>query len=91
MLFLEQKASFLSIAAQKGELSASLNDIGSLFTFNYLETLYSFLAPGNILSDDDVNWTKLLQSTNKKSTMPKFAKFKGKVIPNAMTPSSIIR
>ncbi len=91
MLFLEQKASFLSIAAQKGELSASMNDIGSLYTFNYLETLYSFLAPGNILNDEDINWTKLLQSTNKKSTMSKYAKFKGKVIPNSMTPSVIIR
>ena len=91
MLFLEQKASFLSIAAQKGELSASMNDIGSLYTLNYLETLYSFLAPGNFLNDEDINWTKLLQSTNKKSTMSKYARFKGKIIPNSMTPSVIIR
>jgi len=91
MLFLEQKASFIAIAAQKGELAASMNDIGSVFTLNYLETLSSFLAPGNFMNDDEISWAKLLQSTNKKSTIPKYAKFKGKVIPNAMTPISIIK
>lgn len=91
MLFLEQKASFIAIAAQKGELAASMNDIGSVFTLNYLETLSSFLASGNFLNDEDINWTKILNSTNKKSTIPKYEKFKGKVIPYAMTPISIIK
>jgi len=91
MLFLEQKASFIAIAAQKGELAASMNDIGSVFTLNYLETLSSFLVSGNFLNDEDINWTKILNSTNKKSTIPKYEKFKGKVIPYAMTPISIIK
>ena len=83
--------SFFAIAAQKGELSASLNDSGSIFTSNYIESLTSFLSPGNFLSDEDITWSKLLQSTNKKSTIIKYGIFKGTVIPNAMTPIAIIK